>query len=619
MQQPAPLGELNAALLQAVITLGIAALCAFLFVQFRKRYFLWWAVAWGLYVLRIGAIGGFLITASEPWLYVHQVLTGWTALALLAAALSFSQQIEWRPRYLALVLFPPLWSYIAIYRLANFFLAAGPAVLFLSIATLWTGLAFWRYQRRVGSRAARFVAGVLVLWGLHHLDYPLLRARGAWNPWGYYLDIGFILALGAGILLLVVEELRRGLATLSALSGDLQAAGGAPTGRNAPDVIDSLLARPLALGGVRGSALCLSLSADAGPSAFSSGNHASSGTNRDATSSGNGNGAVGEPAWTFVRGVGACAHWTGRSPVGPAWETMRHAARSGSPAVARDWPDPFGASNREFAYLAVLPVIRDAEHVGALVIVGDAGDPFTALGEEFLRTLGRQVGAALQNSDLTSRLAARTRQLEQLSVRMVRQHEEERRRISLELHDETAQAFAAVKLQLGVLRESVAPTLVPRMDRVLELVDTGMQSIRNVARDLRPPLLDELGLLPALHALVEGFGERTGIAASFDGPAALPPLSKDAEVALFRALQEALSNVARHAGARSVTVTLSQARGVIHLEVCDDGRGLAGDPGLGLTGMGERLDALGGDMRIANAEGGGARLAVRLPFDQVAQ
>ena len=203
---PTSLSELNAALLQAVITLGIAALCAFLFVQFRKRYFLWWAVAWGLYVLRIGAICGFLTTAKEPWLYVHQVLTGWTALALLGAALTFSQQLDWRRYYLALVLFPPLWSYVAIYKLENFFLAAVPAVLFLSMATVWTGWAFWRYQRRVESRAARFIAGVLLLWGLHHLDYPLLRARGAWNPWGYYLDIGFVLALGAGILLLVLEN-----------------------------------------------------------------------------------------------------------------------------------------------------------------------------------------------------------------------------------------------------------------------------------------------------------------------------------------------------------------------------------------------------------------------------
>jgi signal transduction histidine kinase len=594
---PTSLAELNAAILQAFITLGIAVLCGVLYAQFRKRYFLWWAVAWGLYVLRIGAICGFLTTASEPWLYVHQVLTGWTALALLGGALAFSQQVAWRRWYLALVLFPPLWSYVAIYRLENFLLAAGPAVLFLSIATLWTGWAFRRFQRRVGSRAAGFVASVLALWGLHHLDYPLLRARGAWNPWGYYLDIGFVLALGTGILLLVVEELRRGLATLSALSGDLASAGGSSSSENVPDVIDSLLARPLALGGVRGSALCLSSTSESATGAVSNG----------ATALG-----------SFVRGVGACADWSGRSAVGPAWETMRRAASSGFPAIARDWPDPFGESAREFAYLAVLPVMPDGEQVGALVIVGDEGDPFTALGEEFLRTLGRQVGAALQSSDLTTRLAARTRQLERLSVRMVRQQEEERRRISLELHDETAQAFAAVKLQLGVLRESVEPSLAPRMDRVLELVDTGMRSIRSVARDLRPPLLDELGLLPALHALVDGFEERTGIVASFNVPPVLPTLSKDAELALFRVLQEALSNVARHAQARSVAIVLSQQDGVLDLEVRDDGRGLMGDPGLGLTGMRERLGALGGGMRIANAAGGGARLAVRLPFEQVA-
>jgi signal transduction histidine kinase len=595
--RPASLSELNAALLQAVITLGIAALCAFLFVRFRKRYFVWWAVAWALYVLRIGAICGFLTTAYEPWLYVHQVLTGWTALALLGAALAFSQRVEWRRWYLALVLFPPLWSYVAIYRLENFFLAAGPAVLFLSLATLWTGLTFWRYHRRIGSRAAGFVSGVLVLWGLHHLDYPLLRARGAWNPWGYYLDICFVLALGAGILLLVVEDLRRGLATLSALSGDLQSASGALANAEGADVIDSLLARPLALGGVRGAALCLT-------------DHATTG----ATGNGNGTHSATE---VFVRGVGACAQWAGRAPAGPEWETMRMAQRTGSPEVARDWPDPFDRNADRFAYVAVLPVIRDAEHIGALVIVGNEGDPFTALGQEFLRTLGRHVGAALENADLTSRLAARTRQLERLSVRMVRQHEEERRRISLELHDETAQAFAAVKLQLGVLRESVEPELVPRMDRVLELVDTGMASIRSVTRDLRPPLLDELGLLPALHALVEGFGERTGIATSFAAPTTLPRLSKDADLALFRALQEALSNVARHARARSVTIVLTERAGALDLDVRDDGRGLTGDPGLGLTGMSERLGALGGAMRMTNLAEGGARLAVRLPVDQV--
>src|SRR5688500_20189924 len=123
---PASLSELNAAILQAVITLGIALLCGFLYSQFRKRYFLWWAVAWTLYLLRIGAICGFLTTASEPWLYVHQVLTGWTALALLCAALAFSQPVRWRWPFVRVRPFSPVWSYIAIFPLEPFSPAARP-------------------------------------------------------------------------------------------------------------------------------------------------------------------------------------------------------------------------------------------------------------------------------------------------------------------------------------------------------------------------------------------------------------------------------------------------------------------------------------------------------------
>src|SRR3712207_8899702 len=94
---------------------------------------------------------------------------------------------------------------------------------------------------------------------------------------------------------------------------------------------------------------------------------------------------------------------------------------------------------------------------------------------------------------------------------MVEQHEEERRRLSRELHDETAQVFSAVKMELGVLRQGVTPPQAGRLDQVLELIDTGIRSIRNVTNDLRPSLLDDLGLLPALRSLVAEFGERSGI------------------------------------------------------------------------------------------------------------
>lgn len=578
---PATTFELDAALLQAVITAGLALLCAFLFVRYRKPYFAWWSAAWGLYLLRVGAITSFLISSDWIWLYWHQVVTGWTALALLYAALVFSQQIRWRWWYLGLVLFPPVWSYVAIYRLDHFLLAAGPAVLFLSLATLWTGWVFFRYRRRVPSSGATLLAVAFGLWGLHHLDYPFLRARGAWAPWGYYLDILLALAVGTGILLLVLDDLRRGLGALSALSGDLQRAG------REQDVLDALLARPLTLAAVRGSALYLV----------------------------SGDGA------RFVRGAGVCAGWSQSDLPAPAAGVIARVIQTGRPQFTGEWVDekPGGSA---YPYAAVLPILRDEGVIAALVLVGDARDPFTALDESFLLALGHQVGAALENADLYRRLETRTVELARLSARMIEQHEEERRRLSRELHDETAQVFSAVKMELGVLRGAVPPEQAARMDQVLELIDTGIGSIRSVTNDLRPSLLDDLGLLPALRSLVADFSHRSGIRTGLAAPSALPQLSREAELALFRALQEALSNVLRHADARTVDIGISVSAEGVLLQVSDDGRGLpeavtAGTVELqghmGLAGMRERITALGGTVRLRGQAGAGALLEVVVP------
>lgn len=211
-----PLAELDAAILQAVITLLVLLLCLGLWLRTRRPYFGWWAVAWAFYLARLGAIGAFLGTNVPVWLYWHQVITGWTALALLWTSFVFARATPWRRWYLLLVLFPPFWSWIAIYRLQNFFLAAGPAVAFLSAATLVTGVVFLRYRRRHPSGGATVLAATFLLWAVHHLDYPILRARGVWTPWGYYLDILFTLGVGAGILLLVNHELNERLLSRTA-------------------------------------------------------------------------------------------------------------------------------------------------------------------------------------------------------------------------------------------------------------------------------------------------------------------------------------------------------------------------------------------------------------------
>jgi len=580
---PEALSELAAAFLLGAVTLGLAALCAFLYRRYGKPYFGYWALAWLLFALRLAAIISFIVSTNRQWLYWHQVVTGWTALGLLWAALSFSQQLPWRQRYLWLLLFPPLWSYLAIYRLDNFILAAGPAVLFLSAATVWTGWVFLLYYRRAKSVAAASLALTLFLWGIHHLDYPFLRARGVWNPWGYYLDLMFVLAMGAGILLLVVEDQHRGLATLSALSGDLQRIGRNKGG----DVLAPLLERPLTLPGVRGAAMYL----------------------------------IENGVGRFVRGSGVCAAWTGSTPTGAAGRAISRCVTGGRPEIVRDWSQSRSSGEQPYAYAAALPVLQGPSVSGAMLIVGDARDPFAALDTRFLVALGQQVGAALESADLYGRIEARTEELEWLASRMVQQHEQERRRLSRELHDETAQVFSAVKLQLALLRETLELESAERLDRALVLVDSGIKSIRDVTNDLRPSLLDDLGLVPALRALVDEFSERSGMLARMAGTEVVPGLSDDAELALFRALQEGLSNVARHAAARSVVVSLTVVDDALVLRVRDDGRGprhldwhqLERKGHMGLTGMRERITSLGGSVSINDADGNGFELVVGLP------
>lgn len=199
----------------------------------------------------------------------------------------------------------------------------------------------------------------------------------------------------------------------------------------------------------------------------------------------------------------------------------------------------------------------------------------------------------------------RRRALAELSARLLSAQEEERKRISRKVHDELGQTLAAARWALagGDLAEA---------ERLLNLSVEGM---RTLARELRPPLLDELGLTPALRALAERFTASTGIVVEVEGPPGrLPP---EVETALFRVIHEALENVRRHAQARQVTITLDRRRGAVVGEVADDGKGF--DPhrtgeGLGLSGMKEWVGFLGGELDIRSRPGRGTRVQFRVPI-----
>jgi signal transduction histidine kinase len=567
--------ELSAAILQLVVTLGLSFVCAVLYNKYRKPVYAWWCVAWALYVIRLLAIVAFLDSRDWFWLYWHQVLTGWTGLAVLATAIVFARG-HVRKEFAIAAIFPPLWSFIAIYELDSFKIAVFPAVIFLSIATLATAVVFWRYAIRVRSVGASVLATAFLLWGLHHLDYPFLRARGVWAPWGYYLDVIFTLAAGAGILLLVADDLRRGLDAMTTLSGELQ------TGvfRERPVLLNALLERPLKLPAVSGAALYV----------------------------------VGRNS--YEGGAGVCTGWQGRAPATFERERLEATARLAQASTCTEWRDPERTNTHPFA--ALLPIPEGTATTSVLVIVGDARTPFAVLDVAFLTALGQQVGGALANSALTESLRARTADLEQLSARMVRQHEEERRRLSRELHDETAQVLSALKIELGVLRKAVVPADQHRIDDALTLVDVGIRSIRAVTNELRPALLDDLGLVPALRSLANDFAGRTGVATELVVPDNMNgrSLEQDAELALFRALQEGLANIVRHANARHVTIALEQAGGDVVLMIRDDGAGIQAPQsagGMGLRGMRERVAALGGAMTIDSSPGAGTTLRISLP------
>lgn len=577
------LGELGAAVLQAVVTLGFTVLLLYLHRRHGKPHFLWWGVALGARTFSVIAIITFMITGAYVMLWVHQVLIAWTALGFLYAAHVFSRHVSWRSRFIWYLTLPAAWAYFAIYVLDNFALAAGPAVLFLSLATLWAGVVFLRYRDRTRSPAAGFLALVLMLWAVHHLDYPLLRAQGAWNPWGYYVDILFVLAMGAGILLLVIEEQREGLVTLTALSGSQFATE--PDGMHT-----ALLERPLGLRGVRGAALLRAVNSDV----------------------------------EIVRGVGDCSAWqdTGVPPVIRSITldavTTRRSRLEGGDAEVGDGAPPF---------TAILPLGSGAGQPMALAIVGDIAAPFAALDDSILGVVGEQVGSALERADLTRRLALRTNDLERLSVRMLREHEEQRRRLGRELHDETAQVFSAIKMQLGLLKEDSPIELHERFDRLVEWVDRGSQSIRTATDGLRPAVLDDLGLVPALRTLVGDVREWSGVSIDFntrgwpvDTKRLLAP---DAELALFRALQEALSNVARHSQAAHVSVSLARHEGRARLIVADDGIGLepnelvrltSGAGRSGIFGMQERIAAAGGTVELSTLPTRGLAVCAEIPL-----
>lgn len=230
--------------------------------------------------------------------------------------------------------------------------------------------------------------------------------------------------------------------------------------------------------------------------------------------------------------------------------------------------------------------------------------------------LARTFNMMLEAIDEATRLRA---------SQIINAQEQERKRIARELHDETSQVLTSLLISLAILEESV--TTQEARDRIADtrkLAHQTLRAIRNLSIDLRPSALDDLGLLPALRWYVKEYQQKCAIEVEFSAPGFKDRLSPEMETALYRIVQEALTNTARHANAKKVVITMREDGGTVYTSIVDNGCGFDFDAlrrspdqerGLGLAGMNERVLLLDGSLEVHSSPGHGTTIEVRIPLE----
>ena len=247
--------------------------------------------------------------------------------------------------------------------------------------------------------------------------------------------------------------------------------------------------------------------------------------------------------------------------------------------------------------------------------------PFIALNEQIESLNRARHGLENEVKLRTVEMLDAQVKLQQLSAKLILAQDEERRRLARDLHDSTGQTLTAIQLNLSVLLNefSLSPENRARIEQTVALTNHAMGEVRTISHLLHPPMLDEAGLCMALRTFIEGFEERSRIAVATDLPANFERLSPEMETALFRIVQECLTNVHRHSGSKEASIRLARENGCVVLEVADVGRGLSPanngssqKTGVGIRGMQERVRLLNGVMEFLDAQPGTC-VRIKLP------
>jgi signal transduction histidine kinase len=314
-------------------------------------------------------------------------------------------------------------------------------------------------------------------------------------------------------------------------------------------------------------------------------------------------------------------------------ETVAHALKLPYAAIALRQE---GASNTAASFgaaqgpLVHLPLLYQGEQVGELLLAPRArGEAFSSADRKLLEDLARHTGIAAHTVSLTKNLEHLTKELQRSQTALVTAREEERRRLRRDLHDGLGSTLASLNWQTGALRSALTRDPVAADALIVEqqtIIRSTLADIRRLVYDLRPPSLDELGLVGALRERAAQATIPTGallageqvakLHVRVEAAEELSPLPAALEVAAYRIVQEALTNVVRHAQAATCQVRLSVGEGSLHVEVSDDGGGIAPgqQAGVELLSIRERAEEVGGTCSIHPGARGGTQVCVRLPF-----
>lgn len=331
--------------------------------------------------------------------------------------------------------------------------------------------------------------------------------------------------------------------------------------------------------------------------------------------------------------VGVSAREPFRADIGTSYcqkcPFCREAARTRQPVVVAPLPPecPLHAT-RGIDCHAIVPLLVKDQAVGLLSLICGAEDRFEAEDLSLLVELGRQLGVAIENARLWEELRNKEALRGQLLHKIITAQEEERRRISRELHDEAGQALTSLLIGLKTMERAEGVDQMRAMIADLrEVLNQTLDGVHDLAVELRPSVLDDLGLVPALARYVSGCSGRFGFEADFETAGMdgrrLPP---EVEITLYRIAQETLTNVARHANASHASVLLQRRKGAVVLVVEDDGEGFDVDrvmasaqerKRLGLYGVEERALLVGGLLTIESRPGAGTTVSVEIPLEGV--